>query len=132
MPRKFNTIGLIGRQRSSESVATLKDLRDYLDAQGYQVIVESETASLFTSSHYPVYSRCEFGKHCDLAIVVGGDGSILNAARAVVDHNVPVLGINRGRLGFLTDIHPNELAKRVGDVLAGRYLEEKRFLLKAA
>jgi NAD+ kinase len=71
------------------------------------------------------------GEICDLVIVVGGDGSLLGAARALCRYNVPVLGVNRGGLGFLTDISPDELEARVGEVLAGQYLVENRFLLDA-
>jgi NAD+ kinase len=62
-------------------------------------------------------------------IVVGGDGSLLNAAHIVVDENVPVVGINRGRLGFLTDIHPDLLESYLKEILHGHYLKEQRFLL---
>ena len=65
----------------------------------------------------------------DLIVVVGGDGSLLSAARMAIKVNVPVIGINRGRLGFLTDILPHELEARLGPVLAGDYYEESRFLL---
>lgn len=130
MRNSFKTIGLIGRQRSSESVATLNDLKNHLQKK-YQLIMEEETAQFTQETSLPIFNRTEFGKHCDLAIVVGGDGSILSAARVVVDHHVPVLGINRGRVGFLTDIRPTELAKEVDAVLAGDYIVEQRFLLNA-
>ena len=71
------------------------------------------------------------GEQCDLVIVVGGDGSLLHAARDLVDYGVPILGVNRGRLGFLTDISPDELEDRVADVLAGNYVATERFLLEA-
>lgn len=129
MKKKFNSIGLIGRQRSGESITTLTDLISHLQQKHYDLILEEETANLIGNKSLPSYPRNEFGKHCDLAIVVGGDGSILNAAKAVVDHNVPVLGINRGRLGFLADIHPNELTSRLDAVLSGEFVSEQRFLL---
>lgn len=69
------------------------------------------------------------GEICDLVIVVGGDGSLLGAARSLAMSNVPVLGVNRGNLGFLTDIKPTELEEKVGEVLEGRYTVDKRFLL---
>lgn len=71
------------------------------------------------------------GEICDLVVVVGGDGSMLGAARALARHKVPVLGINRGSLGFLTDIRPDELEAKVGEVLDGQYIVESRFLLDA-
>ncbi len=129
--RTFKTIGIIGRLRSAESTQTVIDLQKYLAAKQYNIVIEQETASLLDDNSYPVYPREEIGNHCDLAIVVGGDGSILNAASAIVDSQTPVLGINRGRLGFLTDIHPEDLADGVGSVLNGHYHEETRFLLNA-
>ena len=67
--------------------------------------------------------------HCDLVVVVGGDGSLLHAAQHIAE--VPVIGVNRGRLGFLTDVLPDEIESRLGEVLAGKYLRERRFLLEA-
>ena len=131
MLRLFKTIGLMGRQRSIESATTLIELKNHLLQQKYQLIFEEETAKFTNETVLPSYPREQFGKYCDLVIVVGGDGSILNAARAVVDHQIPVLGINRGRLGFLTDIHPSELVYRVDEVLSGHYITERRFLLTA-
>ncbi|MCV6606434.1 MAG: NAD(+) kinase, partial [Porticoccaceae bacterium] len=72
----------------------------------------------------------EFADCIDLAILVGGDGSMLSAARQMVDFDVPLLGINRGRLGFLNDIYPDEIGPRVREVLAGNYIESTRFLLE--
>ena len=79
---------------------------------------------------FPLLSREELGKRCHLLIVVGGDGSLLHAAHAVIKNEVPVLGINRGRLGFLTDINPSHL-KKIKPILDGEYRLEKRFLLTA-
>ncbi|MDQ2994754.1 MAG: NAD(+) kinase, partial [Pseudomonadota bacterium] len=78
----------------------------------------------------PSIPKDELKKHCDLIIVVGGDGSLLGAARIAADQNLPVVGINRGTLGFLTDISPNRL-EQLDAVLEGHYLSEERFLLEA-
>jgi NAD+ kinase len=75
-------------------------------------------------------NRNDLGKQCDLVIVVGGDGSLLDAARAVVDFDVPVVGVNRGRRGFLTDISPQALTQSLEPLLAGHFREERRFLLE--
>jgi NAD+ kinase len=77
-----------------------------------------------------VCQRHELGAKSDLVVVVGGDGSMLNAARVLVCHDVPVLGINRGRLGFLTDIRPDDIEDTLSAVLDGRYHEESRFMLE--
>lgn len=132
MTSKFKRVGLIGRHRAVGVIDTLKSLEEFLINQ-YQIdtIIEEETANAMESTSTQICAREELGKNCDLVIVVGGDGSLLNAAHAVVEDNVPVLGINRGRLGFLTDIHPSELQNKVGEVLNGEYDEENRFLLQA-
>jgi NAD+ kinase len=131
MSKIFKTIGLIARQRQEDLSDTLQSLKNLLLERQLSVIVETETANYLPKSKLPISPREEIGKQCDLIIVVGGDGSLLNAARVAVDSRTPVLGINRGRLGFLTDIHPSELNSRIEEVLDGNYIEEKRFLLTA-
>jgi len=76
-----------------------------------------------------VASKKLLGEICDLVIVVGGDGSLLGAARELAKSKIPLLGVNRGRLGFLTDISPADLEERLEKVLQGEYIEETRFLL---
>ena len=129
MLKNFHTVGLIGRQRKEDISDTLEALKTLLQANKLAVVVEEETATFFGAGKLTSYPRAELGKHCDLIIVVGGDGSLLSAARAGIEHQTPVLGINRGRLGFLTDINPNEITNKVAAVLNGNYIEEKRFLL---
>ena len=130
MAQTFKKIGLIGRKRSSDNTGTLETLCDYLHNEGYIITLEQETATLIKNKHKLAVAGNDFGKDCDLVIVVGGDGSLLNAARLVANFDTPVLGINRGRLGFLTDIHPNAVTQGVAEVLAGKYTAEKRFLLE--
>lgn len=134
MPNSFKTIGLIGRRtsdakRQEDISETLLALKTLLKKRKLAAVIEAETATHLPKDKLPTCTRDELANHCDLIIVVGGDGSLLNAARAAVDHNIPVLGINRGRLGFLTDINPRELNTKVSAVLDGHYIEEKRFLL---
>lgn len=127
----FKNIGLIGRLGSAKVVETLKRLIRFLSAQGYHVIIENRTATVLLDHGQQEASRRLMGEICDLVIVVGGDGSMLGAGRALCRTGTPVLGINRGRLGFLTDISPDEVEARVGEVLAGEYESEERFLLDA-
>lgn len=129
--RRFKTVGLMGRQRKEDISDTLLALKQFLQSRKIAVIVEHETANWFPIGGLATYPRDTLGKHCDLIIVVGGDGSLLNAARAATLQQTPLLGINRGRLGFLTDIHPQELTTKVAAVLDGHYIEEQRFLLSA-
>ncbi|WP_299589007.1 NAD(+) kinase [uncultured Microbulbifer sp.] len=126
---EFKNIGLIGRTESDSAVLSLKRLIAFLEREGYDVVLERGTASAVSASSARVSSKEKLGELCDLAIVVGGDGSLLAAARALAKFSVPLLGINRGRLGFLTDITPDEIEQKVGEVLAGKYMAESRFLL---
>ncbi|WP_250658715.1 NAD(+) kinase [Alkalimarinus coralli] len=126
----FRNIGLIGRMGSVKVVETLRNLKKYLLNEGYHMIVEENTSTLLPGHGLQVSSVKMMGEVCDLVIVVGGDGSLLGAARELAKSNVPLLGVNRGRLGFLTDISPKELEEKVGEVLSGEYIEERRFLLE--
>lgn len=131
MSKIFTTIGLIGRQGMKDVSDTLIAVLDYLQAHQYEVLVEEETANCFKDRQFTSCKRDQLAHKVDLLIVVGGDGSLINAAHSAVKHNTSVLGVNRGRLGFLTDIHPQDLEKKIGEVLSGHYQEEKRFLLNA-
>lgn len=126
----FRNIGLMGRPGKDVVVETLIQLEQILVAEGLTVIYDEHTARLMPSSQgAQVCSRALLGEICDLVIVVGGDGSLLHAARVLARYNTPVLGVNRGRLGFLTDVSPDELELKIRDVLAGRYTVDQRFLL---
>jgi len=131
MKQKFKRVILYARQhRANENVyESLQRLVSYLKKQKCKTFIDVDTAASFQLK-LPVLQRNEMGDHQDLIIVVGGDGSLLSAARMAIKVNVPVIGINRGRLGFLTDISPNEMEQQLDGVLSGDYEEERRFLLK--
>lgn len=131
--KSFKRIGLICRKGNQQVIETLIALINYLRVRGNAIVLESETFLLLENlvADFQVSDREQLGQFCDLVIVVGGDGSMLGAARALSTQSVPVLGINRGSLGFLTDISPDEIEARVGDVLSGHYSVEERFLLEA-
>lgn len=126
----FKNIVLFARQRAGNesNIETLNDLINLLEKENYKVRLETETAELIPQSKALTVSILELTAS-DLLIVVGGDGSLLQAARTVVTTHTPVLGINRGRLGFLTDILPREIKEQVLSVLKGKYTVEERFLL---
>lgn len=128
----FKRIGLVGRPDHSGVVDSLQRLLALLATKELTVVLDDITAGLIDSSGQHVCKREELSRHCDLVIVVGGDGSMLNIAKYVAADQVPVIGINRGRLGFLTDISPDDLEARVEDVLSGKYSVESRFLLDVA
>ncbi len=126
---QFRRVGLMGRVGNPEVRETLVHLRDFLRSRGREVVVETEVAAQLDSPPDEVLPCEEIGRHTELVIVVGGDGSLLGAARVLAAQSAPVLGVNRGRLGFLTDISPQHLEAQIAEVLAGRYLIESRFLL---
>ena len=128
--QKFKRVILYARQhRANQDVSeTLQRLVDYLRGQQVETYLDADTASHFPLP-LPILSLENMGEKRDLIVVVGGDGSLLSAARMAIKVNVPVIGINRGRLGFLTDISPNLIETQLGEVLSGQYTEEKRFLL---
>lgn len=127
----FKRVGVTGRQGRSHIEGTLRRLTDFLQQRGIEVLLDESIASLLPGNSFKLCARAEMGKCCDLVIVIGGDGSLLGAARDMVPHGVPLLGVNLGRLGFLTDVLPNELEHHLEDILAGKYEVEHRFLLDA-
>ena len=128
---QFNNIGIIGRYRSQHIIDTVQELVDFLVKKKCHIMLEQETAEHLNTQQLKTYDKDMLAQQADLLIVVGGDGSLLGAAKTASKHNTPVLGINRGTLGFLTDVSPNDFEHSVSEVLAGRYHEEPRFLLTA-
>jgi NAD+ kinase len=126
---RFRNIGLVARAEAQAGDASLRALVELLQHHGCHVILEESLAPGLEDLKLQAGSRTQLGESCDLVIVVGGDGRLLGAARTFARHDVPVLGINRGRLGFLTDIRPAEIDTRIGQVLGGDYHIEERFLL---
>ncbi|MGI6409371.1 MAG: NAD(+) kinase [Thiopseudomonas sp.] len=126
----FYNIGIIGRLGSAKVLDTIRRLKAWLQQQELNVILDEAIAEMLPGHDAQVSNRHVLGEVCDMVIVVGGDGSMLGAARALVNHNTPVLGINRGSLGFLTDITPELMEQQVGAVLAGEFEVEERFLLE--
>jgi len=128
----FCTIGLIGKAGEPEVADTLAALVADLVKRGLKVFLDASAAAHFTQPEEPILSRSELADECDLAIVVGGDGTMLNAARSLAEADVPVLGVNLGRLGFLADVSPGEMQERLDEILAGQYEEERRSLIHAS
>lgn len=126
---EFNNIGLVGRPSHAGVVDTLHRLLAFLSAKGLNIFLDDQTGKLIQDHGHEECKRDELSTFCDLVIVVGGDGSMLNVAKVVASDKVPVIGINRGRLGFLTDILPNELEEGITAVLDGNYSVDSRFLL---
>lgn len=128
--KKFNKIAIMGRPRDIGFIETLSSLISFLQVRTVNIFLHHSIAELSPTHDLPTITDSELEQQVDLVIVIGGDGSLLRAARIAAEQNIPVLGINRGRLGFLTDIRPDAL-QQVGEVLDGHYQEETRFLLTA-
>src|SRR5258708_4110514 len=132
MPTPFHSVILFGKRRHEKvMVETLLRLKKHLEKKKIEIFIEQETAKVCgIKDHAKIIPENQLAKYGELIIVVGGDGSLLNAARAAVSQNLPILGINRGKLGFLTDISPDDFSK-IDKILKGHYQQEKRFLLQA-
>ena len=130
MPCAFPRVAIIGKLNSPEVAASLRALRGIAEARGASVVFERETAALLGSG-LPALGLDEIGASSDLAIVVGGDGTMLSAARGLVRHGVPLAGVNQGRVGFMTDIALAGMEASVGAILEGRYTVEERSLIEA-
>ncbi len=131
MPQQFRTIGLVGKHSGSVPRETLIQLASFLEGNGQQVLLEEETSKRLWKHPLESASLAQIGRECDLAIVVGGDGTLLHSARGLADYDVPLLGINLGRLGFLADIPSDEMLATLSEIFSGHYQEEQRFLLQA-
>lgn len=127
---KFKCLGLIGKHHGSHVAEALQSLSDYLLELGLQVLLDEGNRSMITDPRVEIVSRETIGHRCDLAIIVGGDGTLLNVARNLVDTNTPMVGINLGHLGFLADISPDNMLENMQDILQGHYQTEQRFLLQ--
>lgn len=127
----FRCVGLIGRPGSPHVVDTLQAIITFLQQRNLQILLDQELSDLMPDDTHQRATRKMLGETCDLVIVVGGDGCLLGAARDLARFKVPLLGVNRGRLGFLTDVLPSEVEDRIGEVLDGEYSTDYRFLLEA-
>jgi NAD+ kinase len=128
----FSTIGLIGKYGDPRVACALtQQIATCLQRRRLRVLLDESSAGLLPPDGLEVVSRETLGRDSDLAIVLGGDGTLLNAARSLVDWGVPILGVNLGRLGFLADVSPDEIPYSLEDILCGRFREEKRSLLYA-
>lgn len=131
MTDQFNKIGLIGKSVDPGIDDAIAAISQHLQQKGIQVILDEKTASNISAQTLTRASRTTLGQECDLVIVVGGDGTMLSAARTLCDDDVPLVGVNLGRLGFLADVSPDEFREKIDEILSGHYEVEERFLLDA-
>jgi len=131
---QFTRLGLVGRRDNPGVTESLQTVVEFAVARQLELVLETFTAQMLEpqiTSGVPVADRDQLGDRCDLLVVVGGDGSLLGVGRELARSQVPVVGVNRGGLGFLAAIPPDQIEAQLAQVLAGDFLIEKRFLLDA-
>ncbi len=130
MKSSFKTIALIGKYKSPEVAAPLLKLAHFLERRKVEVLMDRVAGSRAGDGRYPALLLEELGRKADLAIVIGGDGTMLNIARTLAPHDVALVGVSQGRLGFLTDISVENMIGTIGAILDGKFVAEKRMLLE--
>lgn len=125
----FDRIGIISNLRGKTARLALLELVAYLAAEKRRIIVDQGSAAWLDGAGHAVCTPGELGRNCDLVIAVGGDGTMLMASHLLCDFNVPLLGVNLGRVGFLADIPADAIKRDMAAILAGRHVEDRRFLL---
>ncbi len=130
MKSSFQTVALIGKYKSPEVAGPLLELAHFLETRKVKVLVDRLTAAQVKQSKYPVLALEDIGEQADLAVVIGGDGTMLNIARTLAPHEVALVGVNQGRLGFLTDISVENMIATIGAILDGKFVTEERMLLE--
>ena len=126
----FKTVALIGRYQDSGMDAPLRRLGQVLSAAGCDILIEAETGRNTGVHDFPLASYADIGTRADLAIIMGGDGTMLAAARQLATSGVAMIGINHGRLGFITDIPLGSADEAITRVLNGAFVEDERMLLE--
>jgi len=128
---EFSNVGLIGKYGDPSVADTLLRLAGFLKSRDCEVWLEASTAKHIQEHSLATADFDEIGQKCDLAITVGGDGTLLHSARSLVNHDIALLGVNLGRLGFLVDVSPDHIEKQLDEVMSGDYVEEQRIMLTA-
>lgn len=132
MGRPFKCVGLVGIPRKLEAIETHQVLYDWLVNLGIEVLVEDQLAQYIKFPSNVYASLDTIGEQADLAIVVGGDGNMLRSARHLSHYKIKVIGVNRGNLGFLTDISHDQVIEQLTPVIKGEYDDDPRFLLEVS
>ncbi len=127
---RFNTVGLMGKPAHQGTNISLNALIVYLKEKGCRILVDEKVAANLPDGDFEPKEVHEIGAEADLVIVVGGDGNMLGAARILAQFDVAVVGVNRGNLGFLTDINPEDFDVQLDSIFNGEYQTEQRFLLE--
>ncbi|MDH5513474.1 MAG: NAD(+)/NADH kinase, partial [Gammaproteobacteria bacterium] len=131
MDKKIKTVGLFGKYQDQAVSEHLLRLEEFLLGRKLKILLDQATAEHTPGARSPSRPRAAIGSEINLAIVVGGDGTLLNVARELAPHHVPLIGVNLGRLGFLTDVAVEHMTTDIGKILDGDYQTESRLLLHA-
>ncbi|MGK2946098.1 MAG: NAD(+) kinase [Candidatus Malihini olakiniferum] len=131
MNKQFNCIGIVGHPRDPTALMTHEILYHWLHGKRYKVMLEQHIAYELNLPDAITGSLSEIGMYADLAVVVGGDGNMLGAAHVLSRYDIDVIGVNRGNIGFLTDLDPDQVQQQLAEVLEGYFLSEQRFMLEA-
>ena len=131
MKSQFRHVALIGKYHAQGSRFALESIAHFLSAQGCDVSIEQDTASNTGLTQFPILDVAGIGAHCDLGLVVGGDGTMLGIGRLLARFGVPLIGINQGRLGFITDIAFDDYQSVLEPILRGEFEEDRRWMMQA-
>jgi len=132
LPCRFRHAALVGKYQARGIRPVLEDVAHVLARAGVEVSLEKETALNTGMTDYPALSLKQIGQQCDVAVVIGGDGTMLAIARELAPYNIPLIGVNQGRLGFITDIQLKDVGTALPLILGGQYEEEVRAMLEGA
>ncbi len=131
MKSQFHHVALIGKYHAHGSRAALESIAQFLSAQRCDVAIEKDTASNTGLTQYPILDVASIGAHCDLGLIVGGDGTMLGIGRLLAQFGIPLIGINQGRLGFMTDIAFEHYPAVLEPMLRGEFEEDRRWMMQA-
>jgi NAD+ kinase len=129
--QRFRHAAIVGKPQAQGMRELLDEVAQCLVQEGLTVALESATAEATGLTRYPSLDADRLGRQCDLAVVVGGDGTMLGIARELARYDIPMVGINQGRLGFITDIPVGQFREALAPIVAGDYEEEHRAMLDA-
>jgi len=132
MPPAFKTVAVVGKSDAANLPEVLDQLSGVLRRRGIKVVMDPATAGASKAAPDATAELAKLPAHADLAIVVGGDGTLISCARQMADRGVPLVGVNLGTLGFLTDIPADGLEGAIESVLDGEFISEQRALLSGS
>ncbi|MDY0747922.1 NAD kinase [Paucibacter sp. R3-3] len=132
MAKRFQHVAIVGKHQAQGIRPILDEIADFVMGLGLEVSLERETALNTGMTGFEALTTDELGSQCDVAIVVGGDGTMLGFAREMARYGTPLVGINQGRLGFVTDISIEHFRDALAPILAGNYEVEHRAMLEGA